>query len=165
MHLSQPSSKLVTAGYAAGAPPAGGRGGGRPEATSGVDYTAAAGVLSFGGGADGVRTHTIAVPVLDDRTDEPDEILAFTLRSVQNARYDPAHAILDARGVPQRAEAIATIRDDDRRGVTVAPTALRVTEGGRAGLRRDPDLAADRGPWPWPCACRRAPISRRSRRR
>ena len=88
-------------------------------ATAGSDYTAAAvdSVLTF---TAGTTVGTIEVTIADDKVDEEDE--TFTVRLLR----DPVNATLGAA-----ATATATIVDDDDRGVTVSPTKLEVTEGGR----------------------------------
>ena len=87
-------------------------------ATAGSDYTAAAAdsVLTFTAGA---TAGTIEVAIADDKLDEEDETFTVRLR-------EPVNATLGAV-----ATATATIVDDDDRGVTVSPTKLEVTEGGR----------------------------------
>ncbi len=67
-------------------------------ATSGVDYTSAAGTLAF---APGETAKTVTVAILDDTLDEDDETFTVTLSGVQGT------AILAV------AEGLGTIRDDD----------------------------------------------------
>ena len=87
-------------------------------ATAGSDYTAAApdSVLTF---TAGTTVGTIEVTIADDKLDEEDETFTVRLRDAVNATLGAA------------ATATATIVDDDERGVTVSPTELQVTEGGR----------------------------------
>ena len=88
-------------------------------ATSGTDYTAARGTLTFPAGT---TVRTIAVPVTDDALDEADdEQFMVTLSAA-------VHATVAAGGT-----ATGTIRDDDQRGVRVEPTALTIHEGGNGG--------------------------------
>jgi hypothetical protein len=67
------------------------------SATSGVDFTATAGTVTF---ARGSRTATIKVPIVGDNLSEPTETFSVQLSSPQNATI--------ADGV-----AIGTIKDDD----------------------------------------------------
>ena len=91
-------------------------------ATAGVDYTAVTdGSLTFAPG--GVLEQTVSVTVTDDAVDELDEMFKVTLSNAQYAAL---------AGGETTATAEATILDNDERGVTVAPTALTVTEGGSA---------------------------------
>ena len=85
-------------------------------ATAGSDYTAADSVLTF---TAGTTAGTIEVAIADDKLDEEDETFTVRLR-------DPVNATLGAV-----ATATATITDDDDRGLTVSPTKVEVTEGGR----------------------------------
>ena len=68
-------------------------------ASAGADYTRASGTLTFDPGE---LTRTIAVPVMDDALDEPDEELTVTLSAAM-------HAEIDAAG----RTATGTIRDND----------------------------------------------------
>ena len=79
-----------------------------------ADYRAASGTLTFP--ADSTAAQTIVVTLRDDAVAEPAE--TFTLRL-----SDPSGAALAV------AAATGTISDDDRRGVTVRPATLMVTEG------------------------------------
>ena len=86
-------------------------------ATSGSDYTAASGTLTF---SPGDTTKTVSVPVAADDIDEDDETFTLTLTNPVNA------------SIPNTLESgSATIRDDDTAGVTVsAPgTGLDIDEG------------------------------------
>ena len=91
--LDGPSAAEVTVGYAT-ADPAGTV---DPVAGAGVDYESAAGTLTF---APGEVSRTIAVSVIDDSLDEPDETFTLVLS-------DPRGATLG------RGSALGTIRDDD----------------------------------------------------
>ena len=88
---------------------------GANPATAGDDYASAAGTLTFNPG--GPPSRTIRVSVSDDEVDEEDETFEVTLSGPQNVQL-------------ARATATGTIVDDDERGVTVSPEALRVPEGG-----------------------------------
>ena len=91
--LDGPSPAEVTVSYAT-ADPAGSV---DPVAGAGVDYESASGTLTF---APGEVSRTIAVSVIDDSLDEPDE--TFTL------------VLADPRGATVgRGSALGTIRDDD----------------------------------------------------
>ena len=93
MTLDGPSAAEVTVGYAT-ADPAGSV---DPVAGAGIDYESASGTLTF---APGEVSRTIAVSVIDDSLDEPDE--TFTL------------VLADPRGATVgRGSALGTIRDDD----------------------------------------------------
>lgn len=87
--LSRASNVNVTVAYATG------NGG----ATAGSDYRAASGTLTF---APGETTRTITVPVIGDRTGEPDETFVVNLSGPTNA------TIADGQGV-------GTIADDEPR--------------------------------------------------
>ena len=65
------------------------------------DYTATSGTLTFNPSAAGTQTLTVAVPLIDDTTNEPVEQLAVNLSNPTNGA-----SISDAQG-------IATIFDDD----------------------------------------------------
>ena len=106
--LSVASSKQVTVDYATA----------NDTATAGSDYTAASGSLTFA--ADSTDAQTISVTLSDDRVDEADETFTVTLGNAEHATLSGDGTTLAATG---------TITDDDTRGVTVAPTALTVTEG------------------------------------
>ena len=91
--LDGPSPAEVTVSYAT-ADPAGSV---DPVAGAGIDYESASGTLTF---APGEVSRTIAVSVIDDSLDEPDE--TFTL------------VLADPRGATVgRGSALGTIRDDD----------------------------------------------------
>jgi chitinase len=87
--LSRAATKTVTVGYATVG----------ETATSGVDFSAVSGTLTF---APGVTVRTFGVPVHGDRKKEGNETFAVTLRAPVNA------GIGDGRGV-------GTILDDDDR--------------------------------------------------
>ena len=89
--LSQTAPAPVLVSYATGVAATG------VAATPGSDYTAVDGILTF---APGVASQTLAVPVLGDTLDEPDETFALTLSS-------PTGAVLDD------ASGLGTITDDD----------------------------------------------------
>ena len=83
-------------------------------ATAGADYVAAAGRVTIVAGS---TLAWLPVSVLDDAIDEADETFSMTLAHPVNAD------LADAAG-------IGTIVDDDTVGVTLAPRALVVAEGG-----------------------------------
>ena len=71
-------------------------------ASAGADYTRASGTLTFDPGE---LTRTIAVPVMDDALDEPDEELTVTLNAAVHAKLDAAGrtatgTIYDNDGLP-----------------------------------------------------------------
>lgn len=80
-------------------------------ATAGADYTAVSGTLSF---APGEQTKTVAVPILDDKVCEQDELMELQLSNPTNAVIDDG-----------RAE--GEIVDDD--ACTVSVSDARVQEG------------------------------------
>ncbi|MBN1676332.1 MAG: DUF2341 domain-containing protein, partial [Kiritimatiellae bacterium] len=88
VNLTQASSGAVTVDYALGS----------GTAEAGVDFAAAAGTLTF---AAGVTNRTIALTILDDAVDEPDETVALSLAN-------PANAPLGAPSIHT-----CTILDDD----------------------------------------------------
>ncbi|MFM9032973.1 MAG: Calx-beta domain-containing protein, partial [Mycobacterium sp.] len=102
--LSQPALSTVTVGY----------GTANGTATAGVDYTAAAGTLSF---AAGETSKSIAVDVLGDGVVEAGETFLLSLAS-------PSGAVL---GVDTTAT--ATIANDDSAVVSISPVSLTVSEG------------------------------------
>ena len=91
--LDGPSPAEVTVSYAT-ADPAGSV---DPVAGAGIDYESASGTLTF---APGEVSRTIAVSVIDDDLDEPDEMFALVLSDLQGATLG-------------RGSALGTIRDDD----------------------------------------------------
>ncbi len=94
--LTPAATQTVTVAYATAA----------GTATSGADYTAASGTLTF---TAGVTSRQFGVPVVGDTTNEPNETFAVNLSSPANA------VIADAQGV-------GTIRNDDATTDLVAPT-------------------------------------------
>ena len=103
--LSVASSQTVTVRYTTA----------NGTATAGEDYTAVSnGTLTFSPNS---LKQTVTVSVSDDDVDEANETFTVTLKS-------PQHATIAT------ATATGTITDDDKRGVTVSPTALTVPEGG-----------------------------------
>ena len=105
--LSDVSGKQVTVGYATA----------NGTATSGSDYTAVSGTLTF---AAGTKSQTVSVAVVEDSVYESDETFTIRLSSPSNATL----------GSP--ASATVTIRDNDLLPVTVsyASADYRATEGG-----------------------------------
>ena len=101
--LNPSSLQTVTVDYATG--------GG--TATSGSDYTAASGDLTF---SPGDTTKTVTVTIADDDLDESDETFNLTLSDAVNA------------SIPLPTGTF-TIRDDDTAGVTVSDTSLDIDEG------------------------------------
>jgi hypothetical protein len=87
--LSAASSQMITVAYATG----------DGSATAGSDYQAASSTLTF---APGETTKTITVPVIGDRSGEPNEMLVVNLSSPTNA------TVADGQGV-------GTIVDDEPR--------------------------------------------------
>ena len=85
--------------------------------TAGADYQPASGVLTFA--PEAAAAQWIDVPITDDNVAEDAEILILRLS-------DPANAELAVT------TATATIVDNDRRAITVEPSALNVAEGGAA---------------------------------
>ncbi len=92
------------------------------SAKAGTDFVSTAGTLTF---TPGERSKAVGVPVLGDTVREPDEQFTLTLSDAQNARLG-------------RAQAAATIRNDDVDVTKPRLTALAVTVGrkvsGRAAL-------------------------------
>ena len=82
-------------------------------ATSGTDYTAVSGSLTF---SPGDTTRTVTVTIVDDDVDESDETFNLTLSDAVNA------------SIPLPTGTF-TIRDDDTAGVTVSDTSLDINEG------------------------------------
>ncbi len=105
--LSAASGKAVSVAYATS----------NGTAAAGDDYTAASDTLRF---AAGETSKTFNVAVTGDQVDEADETFTVTLSSPVNATLSDGSAT-------------GTITDDDAKGVTVAPTAVTVTEA--AGSR------------------------------
>ena len=91
-------------------------------AVAGIDYADTTGTLTF---APGTTSRTVTVRIEDDDVDEENETFTLVLSDAVNANL-PA---LSGTG-------LGTIRDDDERGVTVAPEALSVTENGSATYTR-----------------------------
>lgn len=85
--LSAPSGKTITVGYATA----------NGTATSGADYTAVSGTLTF---TAGTLTQPVTVPIIGDLTDEVDETYFVNLSGATNA------TIADSQG-------LGTIFDDD----------------------------------------------------
>ena len=83
------------------------------SATAGEDYQAVSGKLTFLPGT--VAAQNVEVAIFDDSLAETDETLALRLRGVRTPL-----AVASATG---------TIVDDDRRAITVAPSAIVVGEG------------------------------------
>jgi serine protease AprX len=107
--LTPASSQLVTVAFAT-------RG---RTATSGADFAAASGTLTF---TPGERTKTIAVRVIGDRVPERDETFVIELSGAVNARL-------------VRAQAVGTIRNDDVDRTKPILSAFRVTvRKGAAGV-------------------------------
>lgn len=84
------------------------------SAVAGSDYTATSGTLTFGPGE---TSKQVAVPILGDSLDEPDESFFFTLTSIQNGTFQG--------GDPN---ATGTITDDDPTP-SLSITDASVTEG------------------------------------
>ena len=101
--LNPSSLQTVTVDYATG--------GG--TATSGSDYTATSGSLTF---SPGDITKNVTVMIADDDLDESDETFNLTLSDAVNA----------SAPIPT---GTFTIRDDDTAGVTVSDTSLEIDEG------------------------------------
>jgi len=99
--LSSASTSTVTVGYTTVA----------GTATAGSDYTTTSGTLTF---AAGTTQQTIAVPVVGDLVDEPDETFQVSLSNPTNATI----AVAQATG---------TIVDDDQ--ATLSVNNVTVTEG------------------------------------
>ena len=87
-------------------------------ATAGADYTASEGVLSIPAGR---RDARVAVPLLDDRLDEPDETFTIELR-------EPAGVVLE------NTRAVGTILDDDAEPALLIGDAAAVEAEGRLGF-------------------------------
>ena len=104
VRISVASGAEVTVRYATG--------GAGDTATSGEDYTAANGTLTFP--AHSTATQTIEVRVNDDNVDEPDETLTLTLSEAVNAALT---------GGGQEMAATGTIEDDD------PPPQLSIADG------------------------------------
>jgi hypothetical protein len=82
-------------------------------AVAGEDYVATEAEVHIPGGADSA---TATIPVIADRDAEPDETFAVAIAGAKGARVD-------------RAEAVATILDDDRPPPTVSVDDAAVLEG------------------------------------
>ena len=95
--LDKASATAVTVGYTTA----------NGTATAGVDYTAAAGTISF---APGVTTQQVHVDILGDATVEPDETFSVTLSNPSGISI-------------ARATAIGSILNDDLAGPTPTPPA------------------------------------------
>jgi hypothetical protein len=78
--LSAPSEQSVTVNYATA----------NGSATSGSDYTATSGVLTF---APGVTTQTVNVPVAGDTTSEPNETFNVNLTGAMNTTISDSSAV------------------------------------------------------------------------
>ncbi len=107
------------------------------SAASRDDYDAlAAGTLTF---APGERRHTIAVKVIGDDIDEGDgETVIIRLSNPTGAQFAGSAATIDGTG---------TIRDDDRAGIRLSTSAVRIAEPGgtqsyKVFLTSDPDGTA-----------------------
>ena len=87
---------------------------GRDAATTGADYTADSGTLTF---APGVRQQRICITIADDGEAEAAEKYRIEFSNASGAQ------------IPDPASVVGTILDDDNPGVTVWPTALTVPEG------------------------------------
>jgi hypothetical protein len=107
--LSRGSSRPVTVAYTTH----------DGSAKAGTDFVATAGRLTF---APGERSRTVAVPVLGDTRREPDEQFTLALSDAQNAQLG-------------RAQAVATIRNDDVDTTKPVLTRLAVAVGGKVAGR------------------------------
>ena len=87
---------------------------GQDAATTGADYTADSGTLTF---APGVRQQRICITIADDGEAEAAEKYRIEFSNASGAQ------------LPDPASVVGTILDDDNPGVTVWPTALTVPEG------------------------------------
>ncbi|WP_020467969.1 Calx-beta domain-containing protein [Zavarzinella formosa] len=105
--LSAPSGRTVTVAYAA-------KGG---TAKAGLDYTLAAGTLTF---LPGETSKTIPLAVINDTLDEPDETVFVTLSK-------PVNAIVS--GIPTHTHTI--LSDDPRRTVAFETSASTVEEAAK----------------------------------
>ncbi len=81
--LSAASGKTVTVNYATS------NGTAETDATSGSDYTAASGTLTF---SPGQTSKTVTVSISEDTTDEWNETFTFTLSSASNATFSDSSA-------------------------------------------------------------------------
>ena len=107
--LSAASEKQITVAYAMGT----------GAATAGEDYTALAdGTLTF---APGTTSLSLAVSIIGDETDEPDETVIITLSTPTNATFTGDAAILAGRG---------TITDDDPAVATLVLSPEAISENG-----------------------------------
>ena len=107
--LSAASEKQITVAYAMGT----------GTATAGEDYTAlAAGTLTF---APRTASQTLAVSIIGDETDEPDETVIITLSDPTNATFTGDATILTGTG---------TITDDDPAVATLVLSSATISENG-----------------------------------
>ena len=107
--LSAASERQITVAYAMGT----------GTATAGEDYTAlAAGTLTF---APGTASQTLAVSIIGDETDEPDETVIITLRDPTNATFTGGATALTGTG---------TITNDDPVVVTLILSSESISEAG-----------------------------------
>ena len=107
--LSAASEKQITVAYAMGT----------GTATAGEDYTALAdGTLTF---APGTTSQTLAVLIIGDQTDEPDETVVITLSSLVNATFTGGAQTLDGTG---------RIIDDDAAVATLVLSSESISENG-----------------------------------
>ena len=97
--LSSSSAETVTVGFETQ----------NGSATAGSDYTSQSGTLTF---LPGQMTNSVAIPITNDSTDEPDETIRILI-------HDPTHATL---GVP--ASITVTIADDDNPNLETAPARI-----------------------------------------
>ena len=108
--LSAASEKQITVAYADA---------GTGSATAGADYTTlAADTLTF---TPGTTRDTLAVSIIGDETDEPDETVVITLRSLVNAVFPSGEATLEGSG---------TITDDDPAVATLVLSPPAISEAG-----------------------------------
>jgi hypothetical protein len=116
--LSRASGKPITVRYATSS----------RSARAGIDFLGAAGTLSIPAGA---TQRVVAVSIIGDTRDEPDETFALTLSRPRNA------SIRDGTGV-------ATIRDDDARNRAPRVTGYRLAPKVFRAARRGGSLAVAR---------------------
>ena len=90
---------------------------GTGTASAGIDYTVAAGTLTF---ARDETSKTLTVMVRGDEVSEPDETVVIRLSSPSNATFPRGQATVVATG---------TIIDDDASRLSIVATAERVDEG------------------------------------
>ena len=96
-------------------------------AVAGVDYRAASGTLTF---APGDASATVAVALLADGVDEPEETFALELASAANATL----AVAGAAGVIEDADAPPALSVADARGAEGGTAAFAVTLAGSTSL-------------------------------